>query len=326
MLLENGSGLEVDSGFDDDSCYTDDSISSFESSITPSVKDYPHEHGRRYHGYRPGVYILPNDEAEMARLDLSHLMFQKLLNDRLYLAPLESPKRILDLGSGTGIWALEMGETFPNAEILGNDLTPIEPLRELPNVTFEVDDVEDLWVHNKPFDFIFSRYMAASISDWRAYIENIYNHTSPGGWVEFQDYEPMYASDDGSLRPEHHTYKWICGLIEASKKNGREPNVGPMLESLLLEAGFENVQHYQMKVPVGPWPKNRTLKEVGLFNLVQILNGVEAFSLRLYTQVLGWSFDELQSLLKEVSRELRSGTIHSYHSFHVIYGQRPKSG
>jgi hypothetical protein len=101
--------------------------------------------------------------------------------------------------------------------------------------------------------------MAASIGDWHKYIENIYNHTSPGGFVEFQDYEPMYASDDGSLRPEHNTYKWISTLLEASRKNNREPNPGPLLESWLREAGFVNVRHYQMKVPVGPWPKHRTL-------------------------------------------------------------------
>lgn len=134
--------------------------------------------------------------------------------------------------------------------------------RELPNVTFEVDDVEDLWVHGKPFDFIFSRYMAASISDWHAYIENIYNHTNPGGWVEFQDYEPMYQSDDGTLTPNHNTYKWITTLLEASKKNGREPNPGPLIEGWLKDAGFVNVRHYQMKVPVGPWPKNRILVRI----------------------------------------------------------------
>lgn len=92
------------------------------------------------------VYLLPNDEvrqqlprcvvllnrpiltkivkAEMARLDLSHLMFQKLLNGRLHLAPLDDPERILDLGSGTGIWALEMGRVDLDKEpLLGLDLT-----------------------------------------------------------------------------------------------------------------------------------------------------------------------------------------------------------
>jgi hypothetical protein len=135
--------------------------------------------------------------------------------------------------------------------------------RELPNVSFEVDDVEDLWVHDKPFDFIFSRYMAASISDWRKYVQNIYDHTSPGGWVEFQDYEPMYQSADGSLTPNHNTHKWISNLLEASRKNRREPNPGPLLENWLLETGFRNVRHYQMKVPVGPWPKNQALVSSG---------------------------------------------------------------
>lgn len=59
----------------------------------------------------------------MARLDLSHLMFQKLLDGRLHLAPLDHPKRILDLGTGTGIWALEMGMLDTGKE--SHSLSPI---------------------------------------------------------------------------------------------------------------------------------------------------------------------------------------------------------
>jgi ubiquinone/menaquinone biosynthesis C-methylase UbiE len=33
-----------------------------------------------------------------------------MLKDELHLAPLENPQRILDLGTGTGIWAMDMAE------------------------------------------------------------------------------------------------------------------------------------------------------------------------------------------------------------------------
>ena len=47
-----------------------------------------------------------------------------------------------------------------------------------PNVKFELDDVESPWVHDYPFDFIFSRYMAGSILDWPKYIGNVYESGS----------------------------------------------------------------------------------------------------------------------------------------------------
>ena len=34
-----------------------------------------------------------------------HHLFLLTLNDRLFLAPLEEPRRVLDVGTGNGIWA-----------------------------------------------------------------------------------------------------------------------------------------------------------------------------------------------------------------------------
>lgn len=70
---------------------------------------------------------MPNDESEQDRLDLSHQMFKITMGDKLYLAPIGKPATILDIGTGTGIWAIEMGDDFPDAEILGTDLSPTQP-------------------------------------------------------------------------------------------------------------------------------------------------------------------------------------------------------
>ena len=50
-------------------------------------------------------------------------------------------------------------------------------------------------------------------------------------------------------------------------------------------------------------------KTVGSFNLVQIEDGLEAFTLRLFTSVLGWRLEEVQVLLANVRKDLRDPKI-----------------
>ncbi|KAK6222972.1 methyltransferase [Colletotrichum tabaci] len=304
---------------DDDGSSVDDRISSYTASITSSIADYPTEYGRRYHAFRPGSYLMPNDEDEMDRLDLTHAMMLKLLDNRLYQAPLDKDKihKILDIGTGTGIWAMEMGDLFPNAEVYGNDLSPIQPDWVPPNVKFEIDDVESPWLEDRKYDFIFCRYMIGAIADWP-------NNLNPGGWAEFVDMSAEYYSDDGTLREEHATHKWNKTLLGGIVKMGREGRPGPFLQGWVRDAGFENMFHKRMKMPIGPWPKDRHHQELGWINLSQVLQGLEGFSMRVLTGVLDWTAEEVQVLLAQVRKELKN--FHEFHSqfdVHVVYGQKP---
>jgi ubiquinone/menaquinone biosynthesis C-methylase UbiE len=73
-------------------------------------------------------YIAPNDEQENDRLDMHHHMSTLLCEGKLHFSPIgDSPQRILDLGTGTGIWAIDIADEYPSAEVIGVDLSPTQP-------------------------------------------------------------------------------------------------------------------------------------------------------------------------------------------------------
>jgi len=53
---------------DADSAYGAPSVNSATTSVTSSIMKYRMENGRRYHAYKEGKYVLPNDEDENERL------------------------------------------------------------------------------------------------------------------------------------------------------------------------------------------------------------------------------------------------------------------
>ncbi|QKX57633.1 uncharacterized protein TRUGW13939_04751, partial [Talaromyces rugulosus] len=258
---------------------------SFTTSLTSSITNYRYENGRRYHGFRDAEgYFLPNDELENDRLDLFHHILTLRCDGNLHFAPIgPNPNRILDLGTGTGIWAIDMGDEYPSAEVLGNDLSPIQPAMVPPNVRFEVDDMENEWVYSSKFDFIHARYLAGAIKDW----------PKPGGWVEFHDFDMQFYTLKGEFTRGCPSDEWTSQIVQGLKKAGMEPEPGPKL------------------------------KEIGALDYHQFIEGLEAISLHILTNALGWKPEEVQVFLIDVRKDLKNPRLQAQHNFHAVYAQKP---
>ena len=50
-----------------------------------------------------------------------------------------------------------MADTYPSAEVVGVDLSPIQTVWVPPNAKFLVDDIEDEWLHGSDFDLVHLR-------------------------------------------------------------------------------------------------------------------------------------------------------------------------
>jgi hypothetical protein len=128
-----------------------------------------------------------------------------------------------------------------------------------PNVKFIVDDVEEPWADPLPFDFIQCRYMAGSIKDWHGHVKRIFDHLKPGGWVELSEYDIILKSQDNTIPKDYKPQEMLLFLNTACEKVGRPLGLGPKLKGWVEEAGFVNVGHGIVPLPLGIWPKDKTL-------------------------------------------------------------------
>ncbi|KAI5844900.1 S-adenosyl-L-methionine-dependent methyltransferase [Tricharina praecox] len=297
------------------------------TSLSSSINEYVFENGRRYHSYF-GVEknLMPTDEKEQDRLDLHHEILIRLFDGRLHKAPLDHPQRILDVGTGTGIWAIDMADQYPMAEVVGMDLSPIQPKWVPPNCKFEVDDAEKDWAYKKDsFDFIHIRNLAQGISNWPKVLDDAYHCLQPGGYIELSDTGVTFHCDDGTMLPDNTAKCWGEAMTEAMAKAGRPPpSDARHLRDRLTAAGLVDVHSYAIKQPFGPWAKDKRLKEAGIMIWIMAEEGFTSYGLAAFTRMLGMDSEEAAKLCRDGYQATRERKSHLYTVHYVAYGRKPE--
>ncbi|KAK1755439.1 S-adenosyl-L-methionine-dependent methyltransferase [Echria macrotheca] len=321
---------EVDLGSADDdadSAYGAGSVNSATTSVTSSVMRYRMENGRRYHAYKEGKYVLPNDETENERLDLQHHIWTFMLDNHLHLCPAGKDKplrRVLDAGTGTGIWAIDFADEHPEAEVVGVDLSPIQPSYVPPNITWFVDDLEEPWTFVNKFDFIYTRMLTGSISDWPKFFQQCFDNLAPGGWLEVPDITFPVMCDDDTFRDGTPLKQWSDHMLAASYNLQRPLDSAKSYAKQMADVGFVNVTEKKFKWPGNGWPKDRKHKELGVWSYENIAGGLQGLSMALFTRGLGWSAEQLEVFLAGVRKDMKDTRIHAYYSIYIVYAQKPE--
>ena len=144
---------------------------------------------------------------------------------RLFTAPIPKEKplhRVLDVGTGTGIWAIDFADEHPATEVLGIDLSPIQPSFIPPNLTFQVDDLESEWTFGKKFDLIYSRMMIGSFVNVPKFVERSFEGLSPGGYLEMADICFPIKLNEGSFPKDSAINKWYVSISPLLKVHRSE--------------------------------------------------------------------------------------------------------
>lgn len=303
-------------------------------------------HGRKYHGFHRGVYMLPCDEQEIERLDLIHHVVTLARGHRLIHRPfhglIDAPgpdimrptARILDLGCGTGFWAIEMARYYRTCAILGVDLAAIQPANLPPNVDILPHrDYEDPWfLGEDSWDMIRLSMGAGSVKSWENLYRKVHAHLQPGtGYFEQVeiDFEPRWDSQDPhpqEFTPDQPLGRWWSQLKEATQIAERPIAHNRNTEHLLKAAGFVDVEHHLIGLPLNPWSFKPGETELGRIYNLAFRESLYPLALAPLCRALGYTPDEVARLAADAYKQASDRNCRAFNIIHIYTARKAPVG
>ena len=160
--------------------------------------------------------------------------------------------------------------------------------------------------------------LAGAIKDWQGLLQKAYNHLNPGGYLECAEFEVWIRSYNDTIHNAPDIDIWQIGLQDAANKFGRTMEVAVNLEKWIKEVGFEDVVEEKTVVPSSPWPKDKELKTIGAYQLLNMLDAASSYGQAHFTRVLGWSPEEYAVLNAKVRAQLKDRSLQLYSDLYVL--------
>ncbi|KIW42787.1 uncharacterized protein PV06_06300 [Exophiala oligosperma] len=297
------------------------------SSLRSSVYQFRRENGRTYNRYgdrgkspwdldhagadHAADYVLPND---------AHCLLMETFGPGLTACGVENNRdvqRVLDVGTGTGCWALEFADNHPEATVTGVDISLVQPTSNPPNLSFELWDVEKQWEYDYKFDLIFSRMMTGAISQWRKFVRQSFDNLNPGGYLEVQDISFHLRSLGGNLPEDSALAQWTRYMLEASIRLGAPLDSIDCVRDIMIDTGFEDVQQKSYVWPMNPWSRIPHYERLGSWIVQDFTTSLTGISVALFTRGLGWTPTELEVFLVGVREDMHDESTRAWWPLYV---------
>ncbi|KAH7320186.1 methyl transferase [Stachybotrys elegans] len=292
--------------------------------------------GHYYGSYRADKYPFPIESEEMSRYDLLHKFFLTARKLEIYSAPLPTDRvcRIMDLGTGTGIWVMNMAEQYlPGSEVCGVDLHKIQPRLIPPSTSFLQFDIEEpSWWLPKDNDLIFMRLLLGSIQTdlWPQVYKNIFDHLAPGvGYIEQVevDYTPRW--DGGEIPSPSAIKEWAEMFHSGLEALGRSAQVdSEKTRRTLEEIGFVDFHEEVVQIHLSPWSDDEFLRNVGRWWNSALCSGLGALSMKPFWRKTqkpeGEVREYVDNLAERFLEEACHLKYHCYMTLHIWTARKPE--
>lgn len=204
-------------------------------------------------------------------------------------------------------------EENPNCEVIGTDLSMIQPLSWMPNCRFIQENSElQEWKYPHDFDLVHFRGMVANFNDVTTLMRKALDSLKPGGWIEFQD--PGFDCQgfvEGSI-DDLAVSKWLKLVCKGGAMCGRDLTKARHYRRQLEEVGFVDVCERKVNVPIGPWANGGRAKVIGVYMANAFHTGsVDAFK-QFLTAGGELSEEEIEDLSAQVKSEVRNANLRWY--------------
>ncbi|KAG8927377.1 hypothetical protein FRC01_007573, partial [Tulasnella sp. 417] len=281
------------------------------------------------------MYLFAADAAEHTRLNAQHgaiiLTFGGLFPSEaqgVVQASLQSPDRrlkpaVLDIGTGSGAWAIDMAKQIPEADVIGCDLVPVNPGSEPPsNCRFELCDVNvnlERYPSNA-FNIVHARYVLQGIKDYPSFFKQVARLLRPGG--VFVSIEPACAGFDAqknritAKNPEDPGFTWFHRLAtyygEATLAGNPSLASVERVGGVLRDLGdtWSAVSDTSAFVPVGAWSTNPVEQRAGGL-MGQSMLGASVSTRPLFLS-RGISIEDVERLQEGLRTELAESRVQQY--------------
>ncbi|EJU03999.1 S-adenosyl-L-methionine-dependent methyltransferase [Dacryopinax primogenitus] len=266
------------------------------------------------------TYSVPQtgiDERSERRLNAQHYGIKDFFGVNNCGAPWPThPKPILEIGSGNGVWAREVCEQLPEAEVVGVDI--VDGLRSKPpNFTFRLLNlVKDPWPFSPgSFDIVHCRYVTMHIPNCKQLLDNAIEATAPGGILMFEDQDQQLRAEGKPVSyPAVLAFTIFRGYCESC---GVNPRPGALLAPMIIASGqFSETHETIVPAPMGPWTEDKKLHVIGEGMRTGIIEAARAFSPKVY------EFGMTKSIVEGMVRELENPENKIYANEYLVWARK----